>query len=424
MFARFAFAVLILSAAAAGCRRSNPAYHGTTDAGDGRQDGATNDATTGDAAEAPDGLEGPRPDTPVPDAPPGDGAVDAAPDLPVDPGKEPPPPDLPPEPPKEPPKEPMPDPPPDAPAGEGPDLARPCSADMECGADFCNGGFCEATPRFFEPGPLPLVGGASLCPSGEQPAFPAVAPDGSEIVYTCVNIADGDFDLYATLFDEAAGKWKTGAKLTGPGLASSDILPSQLSPDRKTLYYAKGVMAGSGTRDLFEATRAAPGDVTFGPEKLIPGIQSGEEDNALWMRPDRLFVYVSSRRKDSDPACGKVDTDIYQMSTGSPGGTFGSTSLVMPPSSSSTYDSRPSLPDHQRFMLFYRADSDCPGEPSHDIYLTWRDTPFAAWGSPALSKELNVDGASDLWPSVTADGRIVAYATHRSGKWEIWIANR
>jgi len=289
-----------------------------------------------------------------------------------------------------------------------------CVTDNECGAKFCNFGACEAEPRFGAPARIPLAKGLDeLCPGGPEPAFAITNAKGDELAFVCKG---SEWDLFLTRTD-GSGAFAAPLVPGGINVENDYILPSHFSLDGTTLYFSR-VNPGNGA-DLYSAHRGGPGGLAFSEVAPLDGLNSDNDDNALWMRDDGRLAIFSSRRAGSDRACGKVDTDLYVASRSDTNRPFQDIKTLSPPSAGQ-WDTKPTLPAHERFMIFYRGDTDCDTD-NRNLYLALRDGDV--WAEPRPITEVN-SAKSDLWPSVTADGRTLYFTSQREGFWFIYVARR
>ena len=125
--------------------------------------------------------------------------------------------------------------------------------------------------------------------------------DGSEFLYfsRCTTVCD----LYVSIMQED-GSWGAASPITELNSAYSDMRPN-ISRDGLTIYFDSTRPGGSGSSDLYVATRATTKDPWSTPENLGSLVNSAAADFRPSISFDGTALYFSSSRAGS--VSGSVD---------------------------------------------------------------------------------------------------------------------
>ncbi len=226
-----------------------------------------------------------------------------------------------------------------------------------------------------------------------HPAFLAWCPDSR-----CVIVTDGTGQgqpdaLFAIALD--SGEKRQITQPSAPALA--DINPA-VSPDGRSLLFLRHATWGVGE---LHALMLGDGAAAAGPARRIaaPGVQP---DHAAWL-PDGSGILLSTAAFAGGAQLWRVPASGGEPKRLAYVGEDG----VMATVSAGRAGQPPRLVYVRSFVdeNIWRLDVPVPGEA-------------AAAGGVAIAST-----RSDIHPQVSPDGRRVAFASTRSGTWEIWVSN-
>jgi hypothetical protein len=141
---------------------------------------------------------------------------------------------------------------------------------------------------------------------------------------------------------------------------TQDQSTSELSADGMTMYFASGRTGSLGAKDIWMTTRATASD-PWDPPALIVELSSAEAEHPGCLSSDQLTIVFDSHRL--------ANTD-------------------------------------------------------DDLFMATRTTPADAWGAPVELTALNVVGANDESPCMSADGLELYFDSNRGGKIALYLARR
>lgn len=128
--------------------------------------------------------------------------------------------------------------------------------------------------------------------------------DGSEYLYfSACTPGTSECDLYVSA-RQSDGSWGAPSAVTELNSASSDMRPN-IARDGLTIYFDSTRPGGSGSSDLYVATRESPGDAWSTPQNLGSGVNSAAADFRPSIAFDGTALYFSSSRSGS--LSGSVD---------------------------------------------------------------------------------------------------------------------
>lgn len=239
---------------------------------------------------------------------------------------------------------------------------------------------------------------------------PALSPDG-QWLYLSIVPAEGSEDLYR------ARRGASGAVFTGleplPNLNGSSLEGSPFpSSDGLTLFFFSDRSGGSGSRDLWQATRASTSE-EFASPAPVPGVNSSDMDLLPRLSPDGSTLWFESTR-----AGGSGNSDLWEAVRSSPGGSF---SAPRPRSDLNT-DAREegfTLSADQRTVIL----ASTRGTGDLDLLIGTRPNAGANFGPLRPLAELN-SPEDDLDPFLSSSGRELYFVSTRDGDYRIYHAVR
>jgi Tol biopolymer transport system component len=233
---------------------------------------------------------------------------------------------------------------------------------------------------------------------------PSISADGLELYFGSAG------NLWVATRETLQDPWGEPVNL-GPTLnTSADEGSPSISGDGLELYFMSIRHGGSGSYDIFVATRATKDDPWGEPVNLGTTVNSSAADAGPVISTDGLSLFFSSNRPGSHGA-----HDIYVSTRATKDDPWGEPVNLGSTVNSSTWDYEPELSADSLSLLFGSfgtGRSERYG--SEDIWLTRRETIDGPWGEPVnLGPEINRYGAGH--PSIPADGSTVYFISRRSG---------
>jgi hypothetical protein len=203
------------------------------------------------------------------------------------------------------------------------------------------------------------------------------------------------------------------------------------SPDGRSLYIASNRRLGDMRMDIWVATRDSE-DADFGVPTLLPvPVNSDASDFCPTPLPGKYLLFVSTRGgvdAYGTAACGGGDIYITRRSPAT-GEWAEPRNLGCAPNGPNSPQTEfgPSLVETDLgSVLFFSSGGAPPGTNTQNIYQSWQ-LPDGSFGPPEPVTELNTDGADDMMPNVSKDGREVVFASNRpggEGAFDIYSATR
>lgn len=204
----------------------------------------------------------------------------------------------------------------------------------------------------------------------------------------------------------------TPERITGLGLAGSLWAPA-LSADGLTLYLA----AVTSSEDLYQATRAERGAV-FSPAVALDTLNSAAGEGSPFPSADGLTLYFYSSRSG-----GSGSRDLYAATRGSKTAPFLNPSLL-PNLNSGNFDHLPRLSADELTLIFTSERAGGPG--SANLWAATRPSLEDSFGTPALLPGINVAAALNESGGLSSDGLSLYFDSTRAGKGghDLWMATR
>lgn len=257
-----------------------------------------------------------------------------------------------------------------------------------------------------DPGVLGLALG------GVQLWAPALASDATTLYFAAAQPGVPE-RIYFASRSPRARRFTDATALSSLDSGAGDGTPL-LSHDGLRLYFYSRRAGGTGERDLWLATRAEP-SVDFEPPTPLAGVNSPALDHLPWLSADELTLLFVSNRPG-----GAGQSDLWLARRSALEKDFTPPELLS--TASSAADEGRGLLSSSGDTLIFASDRAL-GEGQHDLWLATRADGAADFGEARPLSELNGPGM-ELDPFLTLDERELFFVSDRSGRPEIWSAQR
>ena len=254
---------------------------------------------------------------------------------------------------------------------------------------------------------------------------PSISADGLELYFQSNRSGGyGDRDLYVTTRATTQDEWSEPVNL-GPVIntAVRDAGP-EISSDGLSLYFNSNRAGGSGNYDIYVTTRQSIFEPWCTPVNLGPNVNSSADEISPSISADGLSLFFS----DGD-ALGTIprpggygDSDIWvtrRASLSDPWETPVNLGLAI---NLSFAAGAPEI-SADGLMLFFSGYRPSGGG-TNDLWVAVREAVDAPWSSPVnLGSIVNSGQDADLNPSISANGRMLYFASFRpggSGNSDLW----
>jgi Tol biopolymer transport system component len=211
----------------------------------------------------------------------------------------------------------------------------------------------------------------------------------------------------------AATVFSTPVNLGAVNSNAVDAGPA-VSADGLTLFFHSDRAGGMGSFDLYTSSRATINDAWGAATSLGAGINTGFNDRAAEVSADGLTLYFSSDRNG--------DQDIYMATRSTrldPWSNITSLSVL----NSNTEDAGVTVSADGLTMAFH---SNRVNGISGDLFTSTRTSTSDLWGAPISLGSIVNSSASDVAPSLSADGLSLYFHSSRPGSqdFDIWHTSR
>lgn len=240
--------------------------------------------------------------------------------------------------------------------------------------------------------------GPALSADGQRLYFSRVLPNGNEDLFRARRGANG------AVFTEL----QPVPQLNGPSLEGSPFASS----DGLTLFFFSDRNGGSGSRDLWQATRASTLD-DFANPALVPGVNSAAMELLPWLSADGSTLWFVSTRNG-----GSGGSDIWEAVRSSPSGSFGAPRPRADLNTSAREEGFTLSADELTVILASTRDGG-----DLDLFIGTRAERSADFGPLTLLGELS-SPQDDMDPFLSADGRELYFVSSRDGDYRIYHALR
>lgn len=190
---------------------------------------------------------------------------------------------------------------------------------------------------------------------------PTVTADGLTMVFS--DSATGLYDLYMTTRTSAAGSFGPPIPVAGINDPTEYDHTPYLSPDGMTLYFASTRGTAGVSYDLYRTTRRNLTS-TFGTPTKITELSTGDGDSDPVVSPDGLTLYFTSYRNG-----GTGSSDIWVASRASTGDPFGIATNVT--ELNTTMAEWPTWISNDGCRLYFGSDRG-GGMGGHDLWVATR----------------------------------------------------
>jgi hypothetical protein len=221
----------------------------------------------------------------------------------------------------------------------------------------------------------------------------------------------GGLDIWVTTRETLDDEWGTPANL-GPTINTPvGEWGVSISSDGLSLYFDTSQSGSVATNDLWVATRATTDDDWSNPVSLGPTVNSSGDDYTPSISADDLSLYFMSNRSG-----GVGAYDLWVTTRETTDDPWGTPVNLGAPVNSSAFDVFPGISADGRMLFFTSFASDGSGGYGQtDIWVTRRATTNDDWGEPVnLGSTINSSTWEDC-PNVSADGSTLFFRTSLSG---------
>jgi Tol biopolymer transport system component len=264
-------------------------------------------------------------------------------------------------------------------------------------------------------GPHTFAPGAGLGPFGAPVKIGVVSGPGQEDDPTLSDdllliVWDGGGDLWQSTRADTGAQWGTPQILSVVNSSSGETTP-ELSPGGLTLFFGSGRPGGLGGGDIYVSTRSTRTS-PWGSPTWEPELSSSGEDTTPTPMPDGLTMTLSSTRAGT--------WDLYRATRMSAGGVW-STPTPVTELNTSAVDSEPWI-DPSDMVIYFSSDR-AGGAGGRDIWTASRPAPGAPFGPATLVTDASTP-SEEQDPWLTADQRVLIFASDRAGTWDLSMATR
>jgi len=200
--------------------------------------------------------------------------------------------------------------------------------------------------------------------------------------------------------------------------SASDFSPS-LSSDGRTLYFTSQDRGGSGSFDIWTATRPAASGLFGTAVNLGSPVNTNSSDASADISLDGLSLVWTSNRPG---ALGAYD--LWMSTRATTNDVFGPAVNLGASVNSTALDWTPNISDG--LTLVFQSNRS-GGFGDHDLYIATRPNTSVPFGAAVnLGQPINT-AAGEFDPSLSADGLNLFFASNRSGGRggiDLWVSNR
>ena len=202
--------------------------------------------------------------------------------------------------------------------------------------------------------------------------------------------------------------------------SSSRDFNSSISADGLSLFFISTRPGGAGGTDIWVTTRETTDDPWGTPVNLGTSMNTSGGDGGVSISFDDLSLYFSSMRGG-----GYGNGDLWVATRETIHSEWGTPKNLGPTVNSSADQCYPSI-SADELALYFNSNRG-GGGGGYDLWVTTRETADDDWGAPVnLGPTVN-GSAQDVHPGISADGRLLFFASTRSGGVggsDIWVTSR
>jgi Tol biopolymer transport system component len=207
-------------------------------------------------------------------------------------------------------------------------------------------------------------------------------------------------------------KWRAGPTFTTPAMlfgvaTTGDEADPFLTADEKTIYFVR-------SSDIYKGTRASLSTTTFSNVAKASDLSSGAGDSKVSITADGMTAFLNSSRTG-----GSGMSDVWRATRTSVTATFETPDqkyLVSVNTGGDQWDPHVSA----NGLRLYIAP---PASPMQHIEMASRASLSDDFGAPVALTALD-SGERDNDPTLTADERLIVFASNRNGNRNLWYALR
>ena len=242
--------------------------------------------------------------------------------------------------------------------------------------------------------------------TSQSDGTPCISPDGLSLYFTSNRSGgSGSHDLWVATRATKDDSWSSPSNLGGKVNSSSlDYFPC-ISADGLSLYFYSARAGGRGGGDIWATTRLSVEAAWGYAVNLGPAINSNREEVSPNISRDGLTLIFAS-----DRAGGYGNYDLYISTRTSTGSAWSNALNLGPPINSPHLDVAPSLSSDGLALFFHSIRPG--GLGNYDIYFSQRTSLQSEWSAPVnIGAPVN-SSYSELGPSLSGDGCSLYWSDH------------
>lgn len=247
---------------------------------------------------------------------------------------------------------------------------------------------------------------------------PDISQDGLHLVFTTEESPDNRAvlrEMHRSALDEA---WKAPSSLASAFPSVRVFGAPCISRDGTVLLFNSPDFhpAGSGSHDIWMATRKSPSEAWGDASPLGKGINSHGRDWSPFMTNDGLTLMWAADRALTG------ETDLWMARRASVDESFGEPQSLGAKVNSPAMENNPKLTADERVLVF-ASSRDYPQGPMI-LYFSVREHRDAPWSTPINAGDrINLAG-SDTHATIAPDGRTMILSWYGDGKATLWTSQR
>jgi Tol biopolymer transport system component len=248
---------------------------------------------------------------------------------------------------------------------------------------------------------------------------PEISADGLKLYFNSNRAGGyGRGDIWVTTRPTMEDEWEIPANLGLTVNSSSDDFAPDVSPDGLILHFASDRPGGYGNYDLWVTSRATLDDDWGRPVNLGPTINSSAMDGCPAISDDGLELYFWSNRSG-----GSGSTDLWIATRATIEDDWAAPVNLGPLVNSSALDFCPHISTDGHSLFFVSGRSGGYGGFYGDIWISTRPTIGDPWGTPVNLGPMVNSSTSEAGPALSADGSTFYFSSERPGgfgSFDVW----